>query len=1090
MSVQAPSSHAQARENCAREPIHLTQLVQSYGLMLACHRITGEISHVSANAPDLLGKPISALMGSLIASHVSEAPALVADTIRSLETDAPKPLNLHFANLSSENCEVLGHRSGDFAVIEITPAPAPIFQLTDIHEVETVVAGLARLNKDRELPDFLQHCVTELRRISGYDRVILYRFLPDWSGEVLAESVGEGKAQRFVGLRFPASDIPEQARALYCLNQLRVIADVDAEPVPLLGPAAGAILDQSYSLLRSPSPMHLGYLRNMGVRASMVLSLMKDGQLWGMVACHHHEPRCPPVQLRRMTKMLSALVAQAAIVRIDMLEQRQANRRAAQLRAALNQMAVLLNGPGDLAQTLAVAIEGVMPVLRVQAFGVVIDGQALHSTGVSAALMEFSRRKAIGLKPGEVHATDHLALDVDSAGPEEREWAGALVLPIAGTTDGHLLLLREPLARRVRCAGAPSTREETLPGGLRVMGPRESFAEWRETVGGYSESWSEEDRAAASEIAKYIADCSVWHRARRMEAELRILGSCAARLNDMIVVTEAEPFDAPGPRIVYVNEAFVTETGYSSAEVMGQSPRILQGEQTDRATLDAIRNALQQWKPITVELINYRKDGTMYWAEIAITPVADSKGWFTHWVAIQRNITERKRVEMEIQQLVNFDVLTGLPNRRMLTERLARALSRAERYGSNGALLFVDLDNFKDLNDTAGHQIGDRLLQQVALRLSLQLRSEDMVARLGGDEFVVMLESPTSSLEATGAEAQRVAHKLIDSLRGTYDLGGHSYTTTASIGITVFEGANARQTADELLKQADFAMYQAKGAGRNGWRFYDPAMQAALVARNSLEVRLKTAFQQGQLEVHYQAIVDRHRAVVGVEALLRWRDSHSGWISPVEFISLAEANGMIVPLGLWVLECACRFLRDLENLPETSLRSLTVNVNVSARQIRQPDFVESVLGVVRASGCQPHRLKLELTESMLQHDVDSTIGKMERLRAAGIQFAIDDFGTGYSSLAYLRRLPLNVLKIDRSFVMNIEQSAGDRAICNTVLALGKSLGLQVVAEGVETPQQFDYLLQNGCDQFQGYLFSRPQAADRLLDACRKGQVGM
>jgi diguanylate cyclase (GGDEF)-like protein len=399
------------------------------------------------------------------------------------------------------------------------------------------------------------------------------------------------------------------------------------------------------------------------------------------------------------------------------------------------------------------------------------------------------------------------------------------------------------------------------------------------------------------------------------------------------------------------------------------------------------------------------------------------------------------------------------------------ALRTSQRYKRNGALLFIDLDNFKDLNDTAGHFLGDALLKQAAQRLVAEVRVQDLVARLGGDEFVVMLED--LSLDAVDAAnaAQQVAQKIVTTLRQPYDLDGQAYNSTASVGVSLFMTDSQPSSVDELLKQSDFAMYQAKAAGRNTWRFYDPATQAALVARNAMEADLKVALAQKQLETHYQIIVDRHREVTGVEVLLRWHHPVRGLVSPVEFIPIAEHTGLILPIGQWVLQTACELLATWASSPQRCRWSIAVNV--SARQVSHAGFVEMVTGQVEKSGCNPALLKLELTESLLQHDFDATVAKMDALRALGVQFSIDDFGTGYSSLAYLRRLPVSVLKIDRSFVRDIEQDEGDRAICKTVIALGQTLNLSIVAEGVETAAQFEFLQTHGCDRFQGFLFGRP-----------------
>ncbi len=552
--------------------------------------------------------------------------------------------------------------------------------------------------------------------------------------------------------------------------------------------------------------------------------------------------------------------------------------------------------------------------------------------------------------------------------------------------------------------------------------------------------------------------------------ELRLLGACMAHLNDMVVITDASGVSEPSPKIVYVNEAFEKHTGYSREEVIGKSPRFLGSERASREPLDRLREAMKFWHPTTVEVLNCTKDGQDYWVELSIVPIANESGRYTHWVAVQRTIDERKRAEQDIQKLVYYDTLTSLPNRRLLMDRLRVALSNAARYKRNVALMFVDLDNFKDINDTAGHHVGDELLRQVAMRMVAQVRLEDTVARIGGDEFVVLVEGLGLDGDEAAAAAQQVAAKVIASLGQPFELTGSRFVGSASLGISLFCDKGHENTADEMLKQADFAMYQAKGSGKNAWRFYDPGTQAALLIRNALEADLRDAVVQRQLEVHYQPIFDRNQKLSGVEALVRWSHPDRGWIPPINFIPIAEQNGLIVPIGNWVLETACQLLTKWADAAQSE--PWTIAVNVSARQIRQPDFVNQVMHIIERTGCRPERLKLELTESLLQHDFDATVEKMHALRAVGIRFSIDDFGTGYSSLSYLRRLPISVLKIDRTFVSDIEVDAGDKAICQTILALGRTLQLSIVAEGVETEAQFSYLVAHGCDSFQGYLFSK------------------
>ncbi|BAO29942.1 bifunctional diguanylate cyclase/phosphodiesterase [Sulfuritalea hydrogenivorans] len=451
------------------------------------------------------------------------------------------------------------------------------------------------------------------------------------------------------------------------------------------------------------------------------------------------------------------------------------------------------------------------------------------------------------------------------------------------------------------------------------------------------------------------------------------------------------------------------------------------------------------------------------------------------------DITLRKAAETEIRNLAFYDPLTGLPNRRLMLDRLCQALTSSARRGRHGALMLFDLDDFKTLNDTLGHDVGDQFLVEVAARMESCIREGDTVARLGGDEFVVILEDLDAEASAA-TQAEIVAVKIQAALNQPYalhasyadDRDTRSYHCTSSIGITLFRDQSL--SADELLKRADTAMYQAKAAGRNTLRFFDPEMQAAVAARAILNSDLRSAVRDRQFLLHYQPQVDGAGLVTGVEALVRWQHPRRGMVPPGDFIPLAEDNGLILPLGRWVLETACQQLAVWGQREESS--HLTMAVNVSGREFRQKNFVDDVLAILRDTGASSARLKLELTESLLLHDVEDMIAKMAALQGEGVSFSLDDFGTGYSSLSYLKRLPLGQLKIDQSFVQDVLDDNNDAAIVRTIIALGQSLGLGVIAEGVETQGQREFLARQGCQAYQGFLFGRPGTADDLLKGCK------
>jgi diguanylate cyclase (GGDEF)-like protein/PAS domain S-box-containing protein len=556
--------------------------------------------------------------------------------------------------------------------------------------------------------------------------------------------------------------------------------------------------------------------------------------------------------------------------------------------------------------------------------------------------------------------------------------------------------------------------------------------------------------------------------------ELGVLQAGLDKLHDLVVITELVPLATPIHRIIYVNEAFENHTGYSRREVIGRSPGLLQGQGTQQTELSRIRLALRESKPVHAELINYKKDGTLFWLELDITPIKDTQDVATHWVSVARDVTLRKSSEEEIEYLAFYDPLTQLPNRQMLMERLERALtqsktrSRGEPADIYGALMFIDLDNFKTLNDTLGHATGDLLLRKVASRLGACVRLSDTVARLGGDEFVVMLEGlPDDILEASDY-SRDVAQRILLALSEPYDLAGLQHESTCSIGVTIF--SKRRQNLSDLLKQADLAMYHAKASGRNAVCFFYPAMQAVATANAALNLELRKSLRQGDFVLYYQPQVGREGRMFGVEALLRWEHPTRGLVCPDEFIGQAEESGLILQLGQWALQSACAQLAHWALREQT--RHLSIAVNVSVRQFRHPEFVELVMMTIKNAGVDANLLRLELTESLLANGMDITIAKMGVLKDAGVTLSIDDFGIGYSALSHLKRLPLNQLKIDRAFVKDILTDPNDAAIARTIIGLAQSLGLGVVAEGVETVAQRDMLRRFGCDCYQGHLFCR------------------
>ncbi len=584
---------------------------------------------------------------------------------------------------------------------------------------------------------------------------------------------------------------------------------------------------------------------------------------------------------------------------------------------------------------------------------------------------------------------------------------------------------------------------------------------------------------------------------------LRLLESVAVHARDSIVITEAEPLDLPGPRILFCNAAFTRATGYTAEEVLGKTPRILQGPETSVEARAKLRDAFATWSPVEVELVNYRKDGTPFWVELSIVPVADETGWFTHWVSVQRDITERKaaeelamrmrvtqienevlaseiqerkRVEAELLYSAFHDSLTRLRNRAFFMDRLADAIERRRTDPDHGcAVLFLDLDRFKIVNDSLGHLAGDTLLKEIARRLKGCMRPQDTLARIGGDEFAVLIEDE-SELEAASA----IAERIIYAMRAPVRLGRQEVFPGCSIGIVQ---SSARCDGPEaLLRDADIAMYDAKRAGHGSYAIFNEAMHADAVAKLELQTDLRLALERDEFDVFYQPIIHLGSGrPSGFEALVRWRHPERGLISPAEFIDAAEEIGLIRQIDRWVREEACRQLKAWQQMPGRA--DLTISVNASATEFADEGFASELAELLARLNLAPSTVQLEITEGIFLDPTSSVIDTVEAVRRLGVRIALDDFGTGYSSLSYINRYPIDTIKIDRSFVSGMGANERTFAVVDLIVSLGRKLDVAIVAEGVETAEQAATLAGIGCGFGQGFHYARPERADiagRLL----------
>ncbi|MDI5921046.1 EAL domain-containing protein, partial [Halomonas sp. LR5S13] len=549
---------------------------------------------------------------------------------------------------------------------------------------------------------------------------------------------------------------------------------------------------------------------------------------------------------------------------------------------------------------------------------------------------------------------------------------------------------------------------------------------------------------------------------------LRILErGVEASVNGVLIADAGEP-DLP---IIYANDAFQRMTGYTREEIIGRNCRFLQGAETDTAAVEQVRQQLARQCEVHVTLCNYRKDGTPFWNDLYIAPVRDEEGQVTHYVGIQHDISEHKAYEARLAHHASHDALTGLANRALLEDRLVHDFELARRQGHLLAVLFVDLDEFKPINDSLGHAIGDQLLLGVSQRLSAAMRAGDTLARLGGDEFVVLLPDLHNE-----EQALQVAERLLALIARPYRVGEHELSLSCSIGIAV-SSAEVSQP-NELIQQADMAMYRAKQQGRNAYYWFTPEITHRLGDRVALRNELQEAIDVQAFELHYQPLIDRQGRVVGVEALLRWPNPLRGYVSPAQFIPLAEETGQIIPISEWVLRRACHDLRMLDGAGQGLLN---VAVNLSPLQFHRSSFLGNLRQTLAVTGLPAPKLSLELTEGVLMNDTESAIDTLHALREMGVGVAIDDFGTGFSSLSYLKNLPIDTVKIDRSFVSEVTRNAEDAAIIQGIISMAHHLGLMVVAEGIEHEEQHRLLMAHGCDLFQGFHLARPMPLERLIE---------
>jgi diguanylate cyclase (GGDEF)-like protein/PAS domain S-box-containing protein len=1296
---------------CAREAIHHIGSIQGNGVLLAVDPQHWRIRAASANlgclfpisATEALGQPLQALLGQAQAAYVQGL----------VEAGSGPAIGALILDVQGRRMtlDIQAHRAPGDIVIEIEregACPDDVF-----HKLFVPVRdALWRLDAEQDMLRYAEAVIGQLRLLTGFDRVMMYRFDENWDGEVIAESKIDAVAS-YLGNRFPASDIPPQARRLYTRNLVRVIADIDAEPVPLVfGAEQARPVDLSFSWLRSLSPVHVEYLRNMGVRASLSISLVQNGRLWGLVACHHFSPRYVSIRERE----LDELIGRSVSLKLTYMDNAARTALDGRVRGLLIAITEGLRGLDDIDAAVAAYREEFLAV--VGASGAVLSiGGARHRLGAVPPdpAIEQLLSALRGLPVTGVHYTQRLSELCGGLADCADIASGMMVAPLDAGLRDYIMWFRPAVLRTLRWAGRPQKFVVQGSSGALRISPRESFDLWIETYKDKSAPWtqveadavgalsmtiiklltqqtlrsreesyrllaenstdmiasldldgtfrflspackellgvesgallgqsfaervSEEERPAIAralaklrfpgeqatalvsvpcpdrklrwlevsmkraqglrgedEIVVNARDVTQRHtyqlaieeihrrNARILdasgdallsldrqgqivyanEAALRLLGLdlqqvigaqgcdllCQLGADGSPVAREACPFattldqgeaqqgvlalreagrneprsldyvctplleaeavagcvivlnlaefkragsgerptevileqaieavmvtNAQG-RIQSVNRAFTEITGYTLEEVVGQTPRLLRsGVHTPNFYHD-FWSALDDKRCWRGEIWNKRKNGEIYPQWGSVTAVLDQAGAVKNYVAVFSDISKAKQAEEKLHYMATHDLLTGLPNRMEFSEQLGQAIAHAQRKGASIAVVFIDLDHFKAINDTLGHATGDSYLKHIAGRLLSVVRGGDVLARWGGDEFVLALKDIHSKLLIADT-LDRLLRQLAEPLL----LDDHELVPKASLGISVYPEDG--HLPGDLIKAADAAMYRAKARGRNCYAFYTAEMQAELDEKFKLAAEIRRGLDAGELCLYYQPLVHAQTGrLVSVEALARWRHPVRGLLGPLQFIPLAEEIGFIVELGEWVLREACRQLREWR---DQGLAVPRVAVNVSPLQLR-PGLVGTVDRALREHGVEPQSLELEITEGALVAD-EGVRQILQDLRGLGVLLSVDDFGTGYSSLSHIRRLPITGFKIDKSFIDGLPGDAQDLAIVQTILALGSNLKMEVVAEGVETQAQLDCLRKAGVAHLQGYLFSRPMAPEGLAEFVR------
>jgi diguanylate cyclase (GGDEF)-like protein len=1113
MSVGAPVAAGTSvdLEACAREPIHVPGAIQPHGYLLSLEGRDFRVVRASENIVDIaggagpggiLGLPLDRVVGL-------EPVAGLAGLLAGGEVEVSRPLKLRLSVGGEDRpFDAVAHGVGPERVVELEPSLSDDrLPFSDFFHL--VRASVARLHLADDVDALFEAAAAEIRRLTGYDRVMVYRFLDDWAGEVVGEARDQALTP-YLGLRYPASDIPPQARRLYATNLLRVIPDVGYRPIAVATdrPDARPPLDMSRCGLRSVSPMHLEYLANMGVAATLCISLMVKGQLRGLIACHHGSPRRQAIERRIACEFLGQVLS----LHWSVLEERAAYKyriRANAMQELLVDQVMSCAELGARSRPVGGDRPRLLDLIDSTGAAVIAGG---HCVRLGDAPAEQVIRAIVGRVAergfGPLFITDWIDRDLPGLAVDAGVASGLIVAEVSRDRGEYLVWFRPEVVREVKWGGDPNKPVETSPDGVSRLHPRRSFELWREEVRGKCAPWTAPEIEAATglrDLAARLGEERCAQARARQQSVLARLGQSALSRGDIgelmreAAATVASTIEAdccgiflPDPEINALclhagvgwgpasvgSVALTLERRGAAERVMGPGEPepylIISGPADglgplllDRGITASVFAPIRGSGPVAGVL------GAHGVVQREFTP--DEAGFVAGVAVILGNALARRRAEEALEHQALHDALTGLPNRTLFLRRVEQALRPSDQGPAVASILLIDLDRFKEVNDTYGHDHGDWLLQQIQPRLLSAIRNVDTVARLGGDEFAVLLPG------ANAADSASAAQRILLEVSRPFEVGGKRLQVGASIGVaaTPEHGTDA----GTLLRRADLAMYAAKRDGGGSVIFRDELQQDALCSPDMVS-ELRDAIDGGRLRLAYQPQVDlRTRTVTGAEALVRWSHSEHGPIPPDRFIPMAERVGLIRRLDRWVIRAG---MQQCRRWTEEG-RDLRVSVNVSARSLQDEPFADWIIETLAETGVAPSRMVLEVTESAVMGDLSRSLRNMQTIHDNGIHIAIDDFGTGYSSLSYLMRLPVDEVKIDRSFVGTMAAKEEAAMIVRLVTELGHNLKLRVVAEGVEDVETLERLAALGCDFAQGHLLGEPQPAEQLAEWCDRSR---